>query len=213
MSNTPRTNAYAAQGREWIPLGIFEKLESELNEANRTIAEAKTHLQEVDLPDEPIDIQAKRLRDAHDWQAGIAAGYEKQIQSANERLQKLNDAMDAANSKLQKFLDERKEVVERITAENLRLRSILQSIDLSPCNGGSCMVATDADDLIQSALTTPPPSVVDKQDASHLLSTLELIIREDNLRNNDGLPIMSMWQRAVIHKVINTYRAKYQEIK
>jgi hypothetical protein len=35
MSNTPRTNAYAAQGREWIPLGIFEKLERELNEAKQ----------------------------------------------------------------------------------------------------------------------------------------------------------------------------------
>jgi hypothetical protein len=90
MSNTPKTNAYAAQGREWIPLGIFEKLERELNEAKQ---------QATDFCKAWVESDADRLR----------------------------------------------------------LRSILQSIDLSPCDGGSCMVATDAADLIQSALTSPPP--------------------------------------------------------
>jgi hypothetical protein len=33
MSKTPRTDNYAAQGREWIPLGLFEEAEREKNEA------------------------------------------------------------------------------------------------------------------------------------------------------------------------------------
>lgn len=93
MSDTPRTNNFAAQGREWIPLGVFECLERELNEAN---------------------------------------------------------------------------------ADRLRLRSILQSIDLSPCDGGSCMIATNADDCIQMALTTPPPPVVAKADADALADACKL---------------------------------------
>lgn len=29
MSNTPRTDHFKSQGREWLPLGIFEKAERE----------------------------------------------------------------------------------------------------------------------------------------------------------------------------------------
>jgi len=37
MSNTPKTDNYKSQGREWIPLGLYEKMETAYMEAVETI--------------------------------------------------------------------------------------------------------------------------------------------------------------------------------
>jgi hypothetical protein len=161
-------------------------MERELNEANRLIAEAKTHLQEVDLPDEPIATQAKRLRDAHDWQAGIAAGYEKQIQAANETLRKLNDAIHEANT------------------DRLRLREAVRLMyDASPVS------YVYACDKARALINSPPPPVVAKVDWDALLNLAEeaaaLAARGDDWDDFDNQRLSS------VDDQLKTYRNKYQE--
>jgi hypothetical protein len=145
-----RTNAYAAQGREWLPLGTFEGLERELNEAK------------------------------------------------------------------QQAIDFLKAWVES-DADRLRLRAVLQSIDLSPCNGGSCQVATDADDYIQAALvtTSAPPPVVAKADADALAEELyESMALNINVFSDADTETCSYYSehKKVIKDAkaaLETYRAKY----
>jgi chromosome segregation ATPase len=169
-----------------------------LKEANRSISEAKTHLQEVDLPDEPIDIQAKRLRDAHNWQAGIAAGYEKQIQSANETLRKLNDALDEANADRRRL----REALETFTALDLSLTHEVGIHELEAAQ-------SDA----HEALTTPPPPVVAKPDADALAEAVEIMrvgICSAAMPNASEREIASDAVKQA-SEVLKTYRNKYKE--
>ena len=91
-------------------------------------------------------------------------------------------------------------------ADRLRLRAILQSIDLSPCDGGSCMVATNADNCIQTALTTSPPPVVTKADADALADALHNIQSQQS-SNFETKEELDASLRA--DEVLKNYRTKY----
>jgi uncharacterized protein YodC (DUF2158 family) len=67
----------------------FDLLRHQQSQSEEEIAATKTILQQVDLPDEPLSVQAQRMVDQYNWQLGIATGYEKQIQQANEILRDL----------------------------------------------------------------------------------------------------------------------------
>ena len=106
MSDTPRTdtewNNMEPQCADASVLAevMYEKaqeIERELNAANATIAETKAILQQVDLPDEPLPIQAKRYVDQHDWNLGIIRGQAAQIQRANETMREALKEADWQN--------------------------------------------------------------------------------------------------------------------
>ena len=171
----------------------MRKLERKLNEANGLIAEAKTHLQEVDLPDEPIDIQAKRLRDAHDWQAGIAAGYERQIRAANETLRKLNDALDEAN------------------ADRLRLLSFIKELNATKFAHGR-EYRSKCGKFLQ-ALSAPPPLVVDRKDSDALAEAVKIMrvgICSAAMPNATEREIASDAVKQA-SEVLKTYHTKYPQ--
>jgi chromosome segregation ATPase len=130
MSDTPRTDEFiicaVRTDNNWR--GHCRQLERELNEARVEIAETKTILQQVDLPDEPLVTQAKRYVDQHDCQAGIAAGYEKQIQAANETLRKLSDELNealATLARLRQDLADPPADVQEAVLDKLNLRSVI----------------------------------------------------------------------------------------
>jgi len=102
-------------------------------------------------------------------------------------------------------------------ADRLRLRAVLQSIDLSPCDGGSCQVATDADDYIQAALatTSAPAPVVAKADADALAEELyESMALNINVFSDADTETCSYYSehKKVIKDAkaaLETYHAKY----
>lgn len=63
--------------------------------------------------------------------------------------------------------------LEQSQAREAQLLEALRSIDLSPCDGGSCEVATMADELIQAALSQPAPPVVPLAEVKPIREALE----------------------------------------
>ena len=47
MTPTPRTDNYKAQGREWLPLGIFEEVERDIAELNERLIDRQETLMET----------------------------------------------------------------------------------------------------------------------------------------------------------------------
>jgi hypothetical protein len=92
---TPRTDAFFKRRIELYHHGLepqdtmrdadfARQLERENAAMRAEITEAKQVLQQVDLPDEPLVVQAKRYVDQHDWHVGINRGQAKQIDDANK---------------------------------------------------------------------------------------------------------------------------------
>jgi hypothetical protein len=124
---TPETDTNVGEwdeGKFWdhpkgriVEADFARKLERERNEARAEIAAAKIVLQQPDLPDEPLVVQAKRYVDQHDWQVGVNRGQATQIEKANREnaamrvaIQEANDALEndynivTALAKLQPFI-------------------------------------------------------------------------------------------------------------
>lgn len=76
---------------------VCEQLERERDEALSLITKTKAILQQVDLPDEPLDVQAQRMVAQHDWQLGIARGQAKQIERANRTVLAMREAIEDVN--------------------------------------------------------------------------------------------------------------------
>lgn len=106
----------------------------------------------------------------------FTASYEKELLDAG---QAIGDSAEADIERLQSEL-------AASQAREAHLKGILDAIDLSPCNGGSCMVATAADELIESARCTPP-SVIPLAEVKALVSVLQTI-HDDADGYADGAP-------------------------
>jgi hypothetical protein len=145
---------------------------------------------------------------------------ERELNEANERIEELeaergksvetmiNMGCEIGEAK-QQAIDFLKAWVES-DADRLRLRAVLQSIDLSPCNGGSCQVATDADDYIQAALatTSAPPPVVAKADADALATILVSILSARSGPHGWVVGNLSLYAKQA-EEALKTYHAKY----
>lgn len=81
------------------------QLLSERDEALSLITKTKAILQQVDLPDELLDVQAQRMVNQHDWQLGIARGQAKQIEQANRTVHTMREAIKEAHTELSNILD------------------------------------------------------------------------------------------------------------
>lgn len=98
---TPRTDLEeSAQtqrfGGYMVKADFARQLERENAAMRAEIAEAKQVLQQVDLPDEPLVVQAKRYVDQHDWHVGINRGQAKQIDDANRVNAAMREVMKEA---------------------------------------------------------------------------------------------------------------------
>jgi hypothetical protein len=79
---------------------IVDRLERERDEARAEIAAAKIVLQQPDLPDEPLVVQAKRYVDQHEWQVGVNRGQATQIEKANRENADMREAIREAEAAL-----------------------------------------------------------------------------------------------------------------
>lgn len=61
------------------------------------ICQTKNILQQADLPNEPLQIQAARMVDQYNFQLGVARAYERQIQQANKSARAMREAIKAAH--------------------------------------------------------------------------------------------------------------------
>ena len=64
----------------------------------------------------------------------------KRLNSSERARKSLSEACD--------YLQAKQDATERLARELRDALQMVNCIDLSPCNGGSCMVATDADDSL-----------------------------------------------------------------
>lgn len=104
---TPRTDAHILESLSEKEMGDYlarlnriipfcRQLERENAAMRAEIAETKQVLQQVDLPDEPLVVQAKRYVDQHDWHVGINRGQAKQIDDANRVNAAMREVMKEA---------------------------------------------------------------------------------------------------------------------
>jgi hypothetical protein len=95
----------AAERESDATLERAHKAERERDEALSLITKTKAILQQVDLPDELLDVQAQRMVNQHDWQLGIARGQAKQIEQANRTVHTMREAIKEAHTELSNILD------------------------------------------------------------------------------------------------------------
>jgi hypothetical protein len=97
---------------------------------------------------------------------GFARNLERELNEAQKILARLRQDLDDPPADVQEVvldkLNLRSVITERNEARELarELRDALETvnyIDLSPCNGGSCMVATDADDSLDAIKNRAAP--------------------------------------------------------
>lgn len=99
------------------------------------------------------------------------------------------------------------ELVES-TKREAQLREALRSIDLSPCDGGSCEVATMADELIQAALSQPAPPVVPLADVKPILDAVNRLPKCDNHSTTEHKAACA---RCLLHKSLAAFTAKHPQ--
>lgn len=104
-------------------------LKARVAELERDIAEAKTYLQEVDLPDEDLVTKAKRIRDSLDFLTGITRGQARQIDEANNAmrllLEELAAVRESCESQRRVFRQDNEMLEERLHATRTGLASAL----------------------------------------------------------------------------------------
>ena len=79
---TPRTDNFKSQGREWLPLGIFEKVERELTAVTEQRNELENKLEKSKSYKNVMKRDNAELR--------------KQLTAAREEIKELNDKLDDA---------------------------------------------------------------------------------------------------------------------